>query len=249
MFEAVVDAEAIQTTVELVDAVVDECHVYFDDDGVRIPAMDPATVAAVDLRLESDAFEAYEASDAHVGVDVSRLGDIVGMADRDQLVRFALDAETRALEIRIGELAYTLALLDPDTVRSPPDRANFKFEFAGGITADAEDIRRTVRAADMVSDHVTFGIDEAEAAFYVEAEGDTDDVSLALPADDLVEFRPGEARSLFSIDYLKAIEGAMPRDLELDLRLGTELPLAVRYAFAGGAGSVEYLVSPRIAAN
>jgi proliferating cell nuclear antigen len=101
----------------------------------------------------------------------------------------------------------------------------------------------------MVSDHVTFSIDEERAAFYVEAAGDTDDVSLALPAEELVEFTPGDARSLFSIDYLKAIERAMPRDLELDLQLGTNVPLSVRYAFAEGASSVEYLVSPRITAN
>lgn len=249
LFEAVVNADTIQTTVDLVDAVVDECHLYLDEDGIRIPAMDPATVAAVELTLDGGAFESYEANDAHVGVDLSRLGDIVGMADRDQLVSFALDSETRKLEIRIGELTYTLALLDPDTVRSPPDQTKLDFEFPGGLVTDAADFDRAVKAADMVSDHVTLGIDEDEEVFYVEAAGDTDDVSLALSADELVEFTSGEAHSLFSIDYLKAIDRAMPRDIEIDLELGTDLPLALRYEFAEGAGSVEYIVSPRIARN
>ena len=248
-FEAVVRAETIQTTVTLVDALVDECHVYFEDDGIRIPAMDPATVAAVEITLGSAAFDAYDADGVHVGVNVARLRDIVRMADRDQLVSFALDAETRKLEICIGGLEYTLALLGPDTVRSPPDRSSMGIEFTGGVVTGAEDIDRAVQAADMVASHIALGIDVDEDVFYVEAEGDTDDVSLALPADDLVDFTPGKARSLFSIDYLKAINRAMPSDLDIDLQFGTDVPLVMQSEFAEGAGSVEYLVSPRITAQ
>lgn len=248
-FHAVVDAETMQTTLALVDALVDECHVYFEDDGVRIPAMDPATVAAVHLTLDGSAFEHYEAEDAHVGVDVARLRDIVGIADRDQLVSLALDPETRKLDIAIGELEYTLALLAPDTVRTPPDRSNLGIESMGGVVADADDFDRSVRAADMVADHIALGIDADDGTFYVEAEGDTDDVSLVLPGDDLVEFTPEDARSLFSVDYLKEINRAMPNGVEVDLQLGTDVPLVMSYEFADGGGAVEYLVSPRIATH
>ena len=246
VFQTVVNAKTIQTAAALVDALFEECHVYFDGDGVRMSAIDAATVASVDLMLERAAFEAYEATDGHVGVDLARLRDVVRMADRGQPVELTIDSETRKLEIRIDGLEYALALLDPETVRSLPDWSSLDLEFAGGVVTEAEAVDRAVRAADMVSDHVALEIDETEEVFYVEAEGDTDDVSLALPADDLVELTPGEARSLFSIDYLTAINRAMPGDIEVDLQLGTDHPLAIRYEFAEGGGSVEYLVSPRI---
>ncbi|WP_423743410.1 DNA polymerase sliding clamp (plasmid) [Haladaptatus sp. SPP-AMP-3] len=249
LLHVVVDAGTIQTTVALVDALVDECHLYFDEDGIRIPAMDPATVAAVDLTLGRSAFEAYETEDAHIGVDLSRLGDIVGMADRGQLLSFTLNSETRKLEIRIGELTYTLALLDPETVRSPPEATDAEFEFTGSVVTESGELSRAVKAADMVSNHVTLGIDEERDSFYAEATGDTDDVSLAVPADELVDFSSGDAHSLFSIDYLRAIDRAMPKTPEVSLELGLDIPLAVRYPFADGAGSVEYIVCPRIAAN
>lgn len=245
-FRAVVSAETIQTTVALVEALFDECHVHVDEDGLRFSAVDPATVASVDLGLERSAFEAFDATSHHVGVNVSRLGDVVGMADRGQPVTLALDSETRKLEIRIGELEYTLALLDPETIRSPPDRSSIALEFAGRVVTEAGDFDRAVRAAEMVSDHLAFGIDDAEDAFYVEAEGDTDDVSLTVPAEDLVEFEPGDAHSLFSVDYLAAIDRAIASDLDVELRLGVEQPLELRAEFADGAGTVEYLVSPRI---
>ena len=248
-FRAVVKAETIQTALKLVDALVDESHLYLEADGIRMPAVDPATVASVDVSLNQAAFEAYQAPDTHIGINLTRLLDIVGMADRGQLVELGLDQDTRKLEIRIGELEYTLALLDPETIRSPPDQSGFDVEFTATLEIERSAFGQAVAAADMVSDHIALGVPEAEDAFYAEAEGDTDDVSFAVPAEELGEYSLGEAHSLFSIDYLKPIERAMPRDCEVELRLGTEVPLAVTFGFAEEAGDCEYLISPRIPAN
>jgi proliferating cell nuclear antigen len=246
-FDAVVDADALRTTVSLVDALVDECHVYFDPDGIRLQAIDPATVAMVDLELERAAFDAYEAGDGHLGVNVARLREVAAMADRGQPVRLALDPETRKLDVAIGSLDYTLALLDPDVIRSPIDRADL--DLPGRVVADAADVDRAVKAADMVSDHVTLGIDESDEVFYVEAEGDTDDVSLELAANDLADLAPADAHSLFSIDYLKDVNRAIPTGVETTLRLGEEAPLELAFEYADGAGSVEYFLAPRITAH
>ena len=61
----------------------------------------------------------------------------------------------------------------------------------------------------------------------VEAEGDTDDVSLSLDGDDLIDASPGEAESLFSLDYLADIDRAIDADTELTLQFGTEIPLSI----------------------
>jgi hypothetical protein len=137
-----------------------EGHVQSNGRGpvaLRLGHVDPLVQHRFELQVGVFDRSIQEENGGHEGVE--RLGDIVGMADRDQLVYFTLDAETRKLEIRICELTYTLALLDPETVRSPPDQTN--------STSSSE---RTC-------------------------------------------------------------------------------PLSVRYAFAEGASSVEYLVSPRITAN
>ncbi len=243
------DADAIQTAVESVDALFDECHLHLDEEGIRLSGIDPATVASVELTLGRAAFDAYEATGVHTGVGLSRLKDVVGMADSGQSVAFDLSSETRTLEIRIGGLEYTLALLDPDTIRQPPDSPDDGFDFVGEVVTKSDDFDRAVRAADMVSNHLALGIDTDEDSFYVEAEGDTDDVSLALADDDLVDLTPGEAHSLFSLDYLTAIDRAMPTDRDIELRLGTEQPATIAYEFADGAGSVEYVVAPRISSS
>jgi len=246
-FEAIVDGETIQTTVAQLDALVDECHVQLRQEGLRLPATDPAAVASVDVTLGSDAFESYTASEGTLGVDLSRFGEIVGMADADQLVHLEYDPESRKLHLTIDELEYTLALIDPDSIRAPPDLSDPGFEFSGGATLTAADFANAITAASMVSDHVGFGIDAGTNEFYAEATGDTDDVDVTLPEDDLVDLLPGEAHSLYSLDYLADIDRAIPRESAVELQLGTDVPLGISYDYAEGAGEVEFLLGPRIA--
>jgi proliferating cell nuclear antigen len=99
-----------------------------------------------------------------------------------------------------------MALIDPESIRSPPDPSNFDFAFAAEAVIERKHLNRAVRAGDMVADHVAIGMKEADDALYVEAEGDTDDISLTLEEADLIESSPGPAHSLFSLDYLADID-------------------------------------------
>lgn len=244
-FRATVDAETIQRVVAQAAALVDECRVELDETGIRIRAVDPASVALVDVELGAEAFERYEADGGCVGIDLERFEDVVDMAERGQPVELTLDPETRTMEVHIGDLAYTLGLLDPEVVRSPPEVAADSIEFTAEIVVAATEVDRALGAADMVSDHVAFGVDPDEAAFYVEATGDVDDVSLTLPESELVTAEVGDAESLLSLDYLKDINRAIGSVPEVGLQLGPETPLWLGYEFAE-SGSVEYVVSPRI---
>jgi len=244
MFNAIVSADTLRTTLDSVSVLVDECKIHLEADGLAIQAVDPANVGMVDLSLSADAFESYEADGGVIGVNLSRLEDIAGMAEADQLVHLELDEETRKLHISIDGLEYTLALIDPDSIRQEPDLPDL--DLAAEIVIEGRDIDRAVTAADMVSDHIALGVDEAGEFFYVDAEGDTDDVHLELTREDLIDLVAGEAHSLFSLDYLKDMNKAIPKDTEVTMELGEEFPVKMHFDIAEGKGSVTYLLAPRI---
>jgi len=244
MFKAIVSADTLRAALDSVSVLVDECKIHLEEDGFQIRAVDPANVGMVDLELSADAFESYEADGGIVGVNLSRLEDIAGMADAGQLVQFDLDEETRKLHIRIEGLEYTLALIDPDSIRQEPDLPDL--DLPATVVVEGADIDRAVRAADMVSDHIALGVDAEEEVFYVDAEGDTDDVHLELTREDLIDLEAGAARSLFSLDYLKDMNKALPKDGEVTLELGEEFPVKIHFGFAEGDGHVTYMLAPRI---
>jgi proliferating cell nuclear antigen len=98
----------------------------------------------------------------------------------------------------------------------------------------------------MVSDHIALGVDADDELFYVDAEGDTDDVHLELTREDLIDLVAGEARSLFSLDYLKDMNKAIPKDAEVEIELGEEFPVKLHFDIAEATGQVTYMLAPRI---
>ncbi|GAA0669427.1 DNA polymerase sliding clamp [Natronoarchaeum mannanilyticum] len=244
MFKAIVSAETLGTALDSVSVLVDECKIHLEEDGIAIRAVDPANVGMVDLSLDAAAFESYEADGGLIGVNLSRLEDIVGMADSGQLVELELDEETRKLHIQIDGLEYTLALIDPDSIRQEPDIPDL--DLPAEIVIEGADINRAVTAADMVSDHIALGVDADAEMFYVEAEGDTDDVRLELDREDLIDLQAGAARSLFSLDYLKDMNKAIAKDGEVTTELGEEFPVKMHFDIAEGQGNVTFMLAPRI---
>ena len=244
MFNAIVSAETLRTTLDSVSVLVDECKIHLTEDGIEIRAVDPANVGMVDLELGVEAFESYETDGGVIGVNLSRLEEFAGMADADQLIQLELDEETRKLHVQIDGLEGTLALIDPDSIRQEPDLPDL--DLPATIVLEGRDIGRAVTAADMVSDHIALGVDASDEIFYVDAEGDTDDVHFELGREDLIDLVAGDAHSLFSLDYLKDMNKAIPKDAEVTVELGEEFPVKLHFDIAEGQGHVTFMLAPRI---
>ncbi len=244
MFKAIVSAPTLKDALDSVSVLVDECKIRLNEEEFAIRAVDPANVGMVDLSLDAAAFESYDADGGVIGVNLGRLEDIAGMANSDDLIHLELDEETRKLHIQIDGLSYTLALIDPDSIRQEPDIP--ELDLPASIVLEGSQLSRGIKAADMVSDHIALRVDQSDEAFYIEAEGDTDDVDLKLDRDDLIDLTAGAADSLFSLDYLKDMNKAIPNDTEVTIELGEEFPVKLHYEFAEGLGQVTYMLAPRI---
>ena len=244
MFKAIVSADTLTDALDSVSVLVDECKIRLNEEELSIRAVDPANVGMVDLTLEAAAFESYDADGGVIGVNLARLEDIAGMAGSGDLIHLKLDEETRKLHIEIDGLSYTLALIDPESIRQEPDIP--ELDLPAEIVVEGAQLDRGVTAADMVSDHIRLRVAEADEAFLIEAEGDTDDVDLELTREDLIALTAGPADSLFSLDYLKDMNKAIPGDAEVTVELGEEFPVKLHYGFGEGLGQVTFMLAPRI---
>ncbi|HUL61644.1 MAG TPA: DNA polymerase sliding clamp [Methanocella sp.] len=243
MFKAAINAEVFKDAIEAVSTLVDEAKFRINRDGMTARAVDPANVAMVSFELGAKAFESYEASEGEIGIDLVRFMDILGMAAKDDRLELNLNEETRKLEIRTGELAYTLSLLDPSSIRKEPKVPSL--ELPAKIALNGAELRRAVKAAEKVSDHMALGVQDK--VFYVEAEGDLDKVRLEIPESKLISLKSsGNVRSLFSLDYLNDIVKSLGKAEQVSIDLGTDYPVKFTFSIAAGNGTVVYLLAPRI---
>jgi proliferating cell nuclear antigen len=244
MFTAIVSSGTLKAALDSVSVLVEECKIRLGEDELTIRAVDPANVGMVDLTLDAAAFESYETDGGVIGVNLDRLEEFASMADADQLIQLDLDEETRKLHVQIDGFEGTLALIDPDSIRQEPDIPDL--DLPARVVLEGRDIDRAVRAADMVSDHIALGVDADAELFYVDAEGDTDDVHFELGVEDLIRLEAGDAHSLFSLDYLKEMNRAIPGDAEVTMELGEEFPVKLHFDIAEGDGHVTFMLAPRI---
>lgn len=242
-FRLQIDAGGMVDWIASMDMLVDEARIHLEEDSFWVRAVDPANVGMVDTALDPGAFETYQPHGGIIGVSLDRLTDILGMADSGEIATLLLDEETRKLHVEFGGLEYTLALIDPDSIRQDPDIPDL--DLTVEATLEGSDLSRAVTAADMVSDHISVALDESDRTLRFEAEGDTDDVELELTEDDLVDIDVGgDAGSLFSLDYLQDMVKPIDSDDEAVLEVGHEFPMKLH--LDRESLSATYMLAPRI---
>lgn len=243
VFKAVVDANILKDSIEAISTLVDEAKFKLSPNGISLMAVDPANVAMVSFELSSDAFDSYESTEGEIGLDLIKLVNVLGMADRLDKVGLELNETTHKLEISMGGLSYTLSLLDPSSIRKEPKVPSL--DLPASATLNGNELRRAVKAAETVSDHMVLGVDGD--VLFMEAKGDTDQVRLGLTRDELIDLTAsGPARSLFSLDYLSDMSKALKKVDEITIHLGKDYPIKINFMVANGNGKVGYLLAPRI---
>lgn len=247
MLRATIDADVFKEAVDAIAALVSECRLHVSAEGMRTRAVDTANVAMVSLELAPAAFEVFEASERALGIDITKLKNIIGMVNRGDSLQLSIPADSQKLNLAFQSYQYSLTLLDPNTIRKDPNAPSL--ELPGQVVLDGSTLTNAIKAAAVVSDKIALGIDPEARVFYMEAEGDTDNIRLELGPDKVQSLTETNARSLFSLDYLKDMSKTMGRAERIEIGIGIDHPVRFTFEIAGGKGRVIYLLAPRIEAD
>lgn len=245
----IIEASTLDAWIEKVDAVVDETKVHLTQGGVWSQAVDAANVGMVRAELSPSDFESFDVGqEGVIGINTGRIASIVGSADADQLLHLTYRAETRHLIIEYGSHKFTVALINPESIRQEPDLPDLDLPFT--VEVDAGEFADSITFVNEVSDHLQLSYDGDDRALVVYGEGDTDDYEGTLEAGDEATFHDEPTRetvSLFSMDYMKPMTGVFDTDQEVLLRIGQELPVIMEASTGDETdGDVTYMLAPRI---
>ena len=244
MFKAKIKSKNVAEALDSVNVLVEECKIHLKEDELAIRAVDPANVGMVDLSLGKDSFETLEANGGIIGVNLNKLREATGMANSGDVIHLSLDEETRKLHIDVDGLSYTMSLIDPDSIREEPDIPDLDLPVQAIV--EGQMISNGIKAADMVSDHCALKFNQEDDSLHIEAKGDTDDADYKIKEDDMISHTPGKGKSLFSLDYLKDINKAIPKNAEVTIELGEEFPTKLHFTPVEADIKVTYMIAPRI---
>ncbi|MEN6610026.1 MAG: DNA polymerase sliding clamp [Methanoregulaceae archaeon] len=245
MLKATIDAEVFKESIDAISALVTECRLRISENGFTARAVDTANVAMVSLELRKEAFDSFAGTEAEIGLDIAKLKNIFGMMSG--ILTIELPENANKLQVSVQGYRYSITLLDTNTIRKEPNMP--KLELPGKIGITGNDLNSAIKAAAIISDKIAMGIDPAKATFFLVAEGDTDHIRREFTKDELKSLSLVEARSLFSIDYLKDMGKVMSKSEAVEIHLGIDHPVRFSFDIANGGGHVEYLLAPRIEAD
>jgi proliferating cell nuclear antigen len=242
MFKAKIKAEILREVVDVISALVDEAKFNITPDGVNLRAVDPAHVAMLDMILQKKGFEEYKAKECELGIDIDKLKEVLKLAGPGDIFSIEHDEDKNRLILDVGNITRRMALVDTAGM-SDPKVPNLNLP--AKLIVDTNELKRGLRAAEAVSDHVA--LIASSDSFEMVSEGDTDSVNLKLPKALLKELDCKEGqKSLFSLDYFSTMVKATGASPEVTLYLGTDYPINLEFDFAEGNGHVKYLLAPRI---
>ncbi len=242
MFSAKVKSETLKGIVDVVSTLVDEAKFNLNPDGFSLKAVDPAHVAMVDLEVNKEAFEEFEADETELGIDLDKIKEVLRLARSGDIIEIEQEGDRNRLIINVGNVSRRMNLVDT-TGMSDPKVPNL--DLPAELEVDSEELQRGIRAAESVSDHISLRANKDEFEMY--SEGDTDSVSMRLPKDLLVSLDcDAKVQSLFPLDYFSNMIKAIPSGTVVRIRIGNDYPVKIEFTISDDNGTVDYLLAPRI---
>ncbi len=234
MLKATIDADIFREAIDAISALVPECRLHTADNGISTRAVDTANVAMISLELKKEAFDSYKATKSQVGVDISKMKNIFNMMGKGDLISLELPENAQKMQLSVHGYQYSITLLDTNTIRKDPNPPTINLP--GKLTISGDNLNNAIKAAAVISDKIAIGINPKDETFYMIAEGDTDNIRREFGKDELKSLTPNEARSLFSLDYLKDMGKVMSRAAEVEIFLGLDHPVRFSFDIANGNG-------------
>jgi len=247
MFKAELDdVGLLQDSLKTISDLISEGLFQLTDDGIRLVAADPAMVALVDFTLEEDVFESYDLDEeAKIGLNIENLYSIVRRANANDTIVLEVKEDDSQFYITMKNSStrnFSLPILNlsEDDI---PDTQNLEFS----VTADLETgvLENAVKDAMVVGDSVVIEADSD--AISISAEGDQSNVDFEIEgdADGVLELEGGEARSMFSLDYLNNMIGGSKLSDTVTVKLGDDFPMRLDFEVPEKA-LLSFVLAPRI---
>ncbi len=247
MLKATIDADILKESIDAISAIVTECRLHVDEQGLSMRAVDTANVAMISLALKKEAFESFTATTGELGIDIAKMKNIFGMMAKNDMLALELPDDGHKLQVSFQGYKYSITLLDANTIRKDPNPPTI--DLPAKVVLSGNDLNSAIKAAAVVSDKIALGVDPGLQIFYMIAEGDTDHIRREFGKNEVKFINAVEVRSLFSLDYLKDMGKVMSRAEAVEVQLGIDHPVKLGFDIAGGKGHVEYLLAPRIEAD
>ncbi len=236
------DSRFLKEPISVISELVTEVKLKLNKDKIQLVAMDPANVAMIVFNLLSSSFVEYETNNEEICVNLDNFKNILKRAkSTDTLI---IELEKNKLKITIkGEntRTFNLALIDLTTNEQKiPD-----LDFPIKITTNTMLFDEAIGDMDVVSDSVNFILKDKKFSVNTEGNFSNANVELASGNETVINTSVNDAKSKYSLEYLKKIIKASKFTNDVIIQFDKDYPLKIDYIIKDRL-SLGFLLAPRV---
>ncbi len=230
----------LSEVISIISDLVMEVKFRFDDNGLNVVAVDPATVALTALNIPKSAFSIYEASNETVGINLEGLKSVLRRCRTGSSL--VLTTEDNFLKIEIHDKIkriFHLALIDIEGEQ----REIPLLEFANEVEMSSIDFYESVEDCKIMADSCKF--EKREGKFIIEASG-LNSVKLEFSTDEAkIQGKDGDGR--YSLEYLQKFAKAckVTDKVRLNFVNDKEETYPLKLEFIIGRIALVFILAPR----
>lgn len=224
-----------------INKIAESCEIRFTEDGLYIPAADLTSIAIADIFVESSSFQVYESEGERIGLQLSKLTDILSMAQDEDFLKLHLDNDN-LLHIEVENKEFVLGLVSLDSVPKQPSIPDY--EYSTEFSLESAILEDSVKTTGVFADKIIFNIDETNEVIEMRAKGDIDRTCVTLGRSDLEDYRLRNLENSFSQGYLSDIMSVIPNDTIAIVRMTASHTMEIEYPIINGGGNVVFTLAP-----
>ncbi len=243
MIQIKVDAKTIREFSNIILTLVQEARVDFKPDGISSKVMDPARVAMISVEVKREAFQEFEVNgEDSLGLDIEKMRNFLKLTGPTDIIDFKYDG--KKISMKKENLSAGIPIIDPSALTTPKIPT---IEPQDKVVTDLNLLSTGIKAAEGISEVVTFAIKSDELKVYARGETDSETIEMTIPKSLAKEFIfSSDSKSSFALEYLTKFLRALESTEEVSIAIGNDYPLRMEAPIMNGKGKVTFLIAPRI---
>lgn len=198
-------------------------------------------IAIADIHVDSSLFEEYQSDGERVGIQLTKLTDVLSMAKDGDSAHIFLDDEN-LLHIEVENKEFVLGLVSLDSVPQQPGIP--EYEYNTEFSLEKSLFEDSVRTAGVFAEKIVFQVDEERETVQMKAEGDIDRTCVTLEKSDFEDCNLYNLKNSFSQGYLSDIVSVIPNETTTTIRMTASHTMELEYPIISDGGKVVYTLAP-----
>ena len=239
------DPKILKDSMQVISNLISEGMFQIKEDGIELVAADPAMVALVDFKIQKEAFNKFEVEEEDkIGINIENLYSILRRASSSDKLTLKIDDSSKLSLILENDSRrnFTLPLLNlsEDDI---PDTGDLEFSLIADMKSSA--LENGVGDASVIGDSVTFESNGSDITIRAESSSSDVEFQISKDSDAILDMEEGEAKSMFSIDYLNKMIKASKLSDTVKVQLGKDYPMRLDFKVPDTL-ELGFILAPRI---